>query len=123
MKLLYCKNCHDIIKLLYTPRFCRCGKTGGEYLNVLDIAVYGEKELAVPFGIHNSSFYKELENILAFFIPKKCRKVSFRKKEEIIDRILPRRFDINFTKDEEFLKLIETAKEIRQKLEKRISFI
>lgn len=135
MKLLYCKNCHDIIKLLYTPRFCRCGKVGGEYLNILDIAVYGEKKLAVPIGIHNSSFYKAIENqpkedlgdngevFLSFIIPEECRKVDFRKKEDIIERILPRRFDINFTKDDEFLALINTAKELRKKLEERIHFI
>jgi len=89
MKLLYCKNCHDIIKLQYTPRFCRCERIGGVYVNILDIAVFGEKKLAVPLGIANPSFYKAIDNqpiedlgnngevFLSFIIPKECSRVMY----------------------------------------------
>lgn len=125
MKLLYCANCHDIIKLIFKPRFCRCGKTGGEYLTYIDIAVYGDKKISIPFEILNASFFEEIKNIpeedlgwrkefITYFIVKKSRRVNYRRKEEAIERLMPKRFDINFTKDITLLKILEELKKLNK---------
>lgn len=80
MKLLLCKNCQDVIRLVQEEtRTCRCGKVSGKYLDDLN-AVYSGKE-AVPLGFANSSLVEALRNqpeegwgkeFTAFVIPKKC---------------------------------------------------
>jgi hypothetical protein len=85
MKLLFCKNCEDLYRLFPSEhfRFCKCGKTGGKYINDLD-AVYFEKEegIVVPLGLDNDKFhfainhqrYEGQGNMFdAFVIPIKCR--------------------------------------------------
>lgn len=85
MKLLYCKNCEDLYRLFPTEdfRFCRCGKTGGRYINDLD-AVYFEKEtdIVVPLGLENNDFHFAINHqryegqgnqFTAFVIPMVCK--------------------------------------------------
>ncbi len=133
MKLLYCKNCHDIIKLRFMPRFCECERIGGVYINVLDIAIFGEKDLAVPLGITNPSFYNAIDNqpeedtgdngeiFLSFVIPSKCRKVMHMNIKDFNRKEVPTQFRFNFlTKDEynrkELNRLVkETENENKEK--------
>ena len=78
MKLLYCKNCRDVVRLIKENRYCLCGKSSGMYLDNVN-AVYSGN--AVPLGINNSSFneavfyQKEKESITfdAFVIEKQCK--------------------------------------------------
>lgn len=79
MKLLFCKNCQDLIRLIASNRSCLCGKTSGHYDDDLN-AVY-EGDFAVPIGFLNSSFSKAIQNqpqdgkgeiFKAFVIPKDC---------------------------------------------------
>jgi len=41
MKLLYCRTCGDIVKLLRESRPCACGLSTGAYVNDRDVAVSG----------------------------------------------------------------------------------
>jgi hypothetical protein len=80
MKLLFCKNCQDVIRLVQEEkRTCSCGKVSGRYINDLD-AIYSGKE-AIPIGFANSSFAHAIANqpekdwgkeFTAFVIQKKC---------------------------------------------------
>jgi len=54
MKLLYCKRCHDIIKLSQRLKTCDCGNVKGMYSTERQAQFVGE--FAVPLGIQNSSF-------------------------------------------------------------------
>ncbi len=54
MKLLFCKNCCDILLLLREWRWCKCRRTGGHYTKKGNEAEY--KGPAVPLIIHNRSF-------------------------------------------------------------------
>lgn len=36
MKLLICKECQDVIRLIDTKRTCRCGKVGGSVIGRLN---------------------------------------------------------------------------------------
>jgi len=80
MKLLFCKNCHDIIRLTEKVKHCECGKVSGQYYSDRITAWY-DGEDAVPLGIANSTFVKALQNqpnkgtgfeFTAFVIPKEC---------------------------------------------------
>lgn len=80
MKLLLCKECQDIVRLIREEkRVCKCGKVGGKYTNNLNAIYFGE--MAVPIGFVNSTLVKALhkqpnegmgENFTAFVIPKVC---------------------------------------------------
>jgi hypothetical protein len=61
MKLLYCTECHDIVKLDYLPRSCKCGASEGCYL---DDGLHSEikGEFAMCLGIANSTFVRALGN-------------------------------------------------------------
>jgi len=78
MKLLYCPNCEDIIKLRTKVRFCDCGAISGRYLDN-KMAVYTGD--AVPLGIDNNMFLGAVIvwqatdgtcNFDAFIISKDC---------------------------------------------------
>lgn len=82
MKLLFCKNCQDVVKLLPEPRKCKCGKCEGivKHEEGLDKAYYSGEE-AVPLGFANSSLRTAIINqpnfgngkeFTAFVIPKDC---------------------------------------------------
>ena len=87
MKLIYCPECHDIIKLKIGLSFCNCGESSGEYhYNSLYASISGK---AIPIGIANSSFLKALKNqpeegkgecFEAFVIPKNCPTITYEKR-------------------------------------------
>jgi hypothetical protein len=80
MKLLYCSECGDIIRLIhFYDRICKCGKISGKYLDNMNAEFKGP---AIPIGIDNNyfanaiKFYpnipeKHIITIKAFLIPKK----------------------------------------------------
>jgi len=81
MKLLLCKNCQDVIRLVQEEvRTCRCGKVSGKYINDLD-AIYSGDD-AIPLGFANSTLVEAIVNqpegnglgkvFTAFVIPKNC---------------------------------------------------
>jgi len=78
MKLIYCPQCHDVVKLDFMERTCECRASYGYYEDDLN-AIYGGS--AVPLGFANSSLVKAVknqpdkgmgENFEAFVIPKSC---------------------------------------------------
>lgn len=79
MKLLFCPQCQDIVRLFRkTRRRCECGACSGQYLDELN-AVYSGP--AIPLGFSNPSFVDALHhqpqegwgrNFEAFVIPKIC---------------------------------------------------
>ena len=84
MKLLYCRHCHDIIKLSHRLKSCECGLCKGMYSDLQHAQYTGE--FAVPLGIANGSFEEAIAQqpltsnedghsdatFEAFVIPKKC---------------------------------------------------
>jgi len=56
MKLLLCKECQDIVRLIDVKRTCKCGKVGGKYTDDLSAIYFGE--MAVPIGFANSTLVK-----------------------------------------------------------------
>lgn len=54
MKLIYCKSCDSVVRLMMEKRLCECKKTWWVYIDKLN-AVYFWKE-AHPFWIDNHSF-------------------------------------------------------------------
>ena len=81
MKLILCKNCQDVVRLMQDEeRFCKCGKSSGKYTDELN-AWYKGGEFVVPLGFANGSLVKALhnqpkeglgENFSAFVIPEIC---------------------------------------------------
>lgn len=53
MKLLYCRDCRDVVRLFADMNYCRCGGARGRYLDSLNAVYSGES--AVPLGFHNAS--------------------------------------------------------------------
>lgn len=79
MKLIYCKNCQDVVRLIEKERFCECGKCSGKYTDELNAWYKGEE--VIPLGFANSSFVIALSNqpkdgwgemFEAFVIPNIC---------------------------------------------------
>lgn len=79
MKLLLCKECQDVVRLIDTKRTCKCGKVGGRYIDDINAVYFGAT--AVPIGFANSTlvnaFQNQPENGMgqyfdAFVIPKDC---------------------------------------------------
>ncbi|WP_370978595.1 hypothetical protein [Agaribacterium sp. ZY112] len=83
MKLILCRDCGDVVKLMHNPRQCFCCASGGRYTGVAGNAeVWGP---IIPIGFHNTSFTTALENqpesglgrdFVAFVIPKECDSVK-----------------------------------------------
>jgi hypothetical protein len=63
VKLLFCRACGDIVKLLGTPRACRCGKAYGLYVSDREVTIYGE--FAEVIGADNKA------------VEEACRKVDY----------------------------------------------
>ena len=59
MKLLYCLECHSVVRLFEQPRACECGQTGGQYIDNSKAEIYGD---GVPFGIMNDEFDHAITN-------------------------------------------------------------
>lgn len=55
MKLIRCKNCDDVVRLIHTKwRICECGKSGGQYNDLtMSATVGGDCEV---IGIRNDFF-------------------------------------------------------------------
>lgn len=53
MKLLFCLDCYDIVKLIHTERTCSCGKSKGMYIDNLNANYSGNAKL---LGFNNTSF-------------------------------------------------------------------
>ncbi len=82
MKLLLCKECHDVVRpLIGKKRWCQCGKCSviGDNDNV---TVFYSGEKATMLGFKNSSFASAVvgqplegmgKDFVAFVLPKKCQ--------------------------------------------------
>lgn len=58
MKLFYCANCNDVVRLRPSIRTCLCGQSGGKYLpGGLNAELYGD---AIAIGFANGSFLDAL---------------------------------------------------------------
>jgi hypothetical protein len=53
MKLLFCLDCCDIVKLIHTERTCSCGKSKGMYIDNINATYSGNAKL---LGFNNTSF-------------------------------------------------------------------
>lgn len=87
MKLLFCPECHDIIKLQKYTRTCQCEKSGGYYLENGDYAKFFGQ--AIPIAISNLSFEQAIrsrsnkdksESFTGFVFPKKHPHIFYYKK-------------------------------------------
>ena len=58
MKLMFCKECRDVLRLTYAKRSCLCGSCEGHYLSDgLKAEITG---LALAIGFLNDSFFEAL---------------------------------------------------------------
>lgn len=83
MKLILCKQCSDIFRLwVEEPRHCKCGSSGGVYIDDLNARIYGK---AIPLGFANWSFVAAVreqpesgwgKNFDAFVIPKSVETIE-----------------------------------------------
>lgn len=75
MKLIYCPNCKDIIKLTKQYRTCLCGDSSGKYIDFVTAEIRGK---AIPIAFLNTEFEgaiqcrpKEIKSLFeAFVIPE-----------------------------------------------------
>jgi hypothetical protein len=81
MKLLFCADCQDIVRLIDHERTCECGRVGGKYIDQSEVEVFGG---GVPFGILNADFDRALRErsddwpgnwFGAFVIPRNAENV------------------------------------------------
>ena len=59
MKLLYCGHCGDVVRLYPEKRYCRCGKSWGQYLE--DNATTVQTYPGLSLGIANPDFEMALK--------------------------------------------------------------
>lgn len=61
MKLIFCRECFDLFRLLESlePRRCQCGKSGGKYIDRLNAEVSGP---CTVLGIVNNGFMRAVYN-------------------------------------------------------------
>lgn len=59
MKLLYCLDCNDIVRLVKHRRACECGETQGVYEDDRNAIWTGP---AIPMGIHNRDFVRAAQD-------------------------------------------------------------
>ena len=86
MKLLYCKDCSDLIELNRAERTCICGNTKGRYIDSTNATYSGN---CIPMGINNLSLvlailsYEETPGnfpIETFTIPEDCKTMKRKNK-------------------------------------------
>lgn len=63
MKLIHCVECHDVVKLNRTMRFCACGRVYGRYKDNVRAEV---SKTAVSIGIGNGSLDLAIAEMWAF---------------------------------------------------------
>jgi hypothetical protein len=92
MKLLFCKNCHDIFNLANKLKTCSCGNTKGKYIDNINAIYFGKQ--SIPLGFDNFSFTEALKSqplrgdgygFIAFVIPKECKTYIKEKKGKILN--------------------------------------
>jgi len=57
MKLFFCLECHDIVRMFGRKRSCMCRKSWGCYTDDVNATIGGE---AVPLGIDNGDFVRAI---------------------------------------------------------------
>lgn len=80
MKLVLCKKCQDVVRLVSEPRTCKCGACGGHYIDDLCAVLWGEH--AVRLGFDNFDLCNAIRDcplvsswgltFKAFVIPESC---------------------------------------------------
>lgn len=89
MKLLLCKKCQDVIRLIDIKRTCKCGSCGGRYIDDVNAIYFGI--VATPIGFANNTLLDAIrkqpnsgmgENFTAFVIPKLCPSYEFVSEKE-----------------------------------------
>lgn len=65
LKLIYCSECHDVVRLLKEERTCTCGKSWGTYIDEIMAEIGGS---AIPLGFSNSSFFRAIKR-RSLFLP------------------------------------------------------
>ena len=85
MKLIYCTECNDMVRLSENLEYCHCGESYGKNANTLE-SLYGGK--AVPIGISdpslvnavhnfNSDLLVDTEEIQAMVFPKNHKRFKY----------------------------------------------
>lgn len=62
MKLLYCGHCHDVVRLFPEPRYCRCGKSWGQYLADNSTTIQTSHTLSI--GLANPDFHEAVATLM-----------------------------------------------------------
>ncbi len=57
MKLIYCTECQDVVRLKKELKTCDCGASGGIYRDEINAEIWGP---CVPIGFANKSFLAAL---------------------------------------------------------------
>lgn len=88
MKLVYCPECQDLVRLFREDRRCKCGRSGGHYeANGRDALLWGK---AIPFGLDNFELGRGLQRqpesglgraISFFIIPKQSPRIAYREQD------------------------------------------
>ena len=88
MKLVYCPECQDLVRLFREDRRCKCGQSGGHYEpNGRDAVLWGQ---AIPFGLDNFELGRALQRrpdsglgrpVSFFIIPVHSPRISYREQD------------------------------------------
>ncbi len=62
MKLLFCMECGDVVRLFPEQRSCKCGKSWGMYED--DNATTVQTTHSISLGIHNQDFHQAVDAYL-----------------------------------------------------------
>ncbi|KAB8141221.1 hypothetical protein F8S13_20695 [Chloroflexia bacterium SDU3-3] len=63
MKLLFCGHCNDVVRLFPEPRYCKCGKSWGQYLP--DNSTTIQTSYTASIGLANPDFSQALDTLMA----------------------------------------------------------
>ena len=88
MKLVYCPDCQDLVRLFREDRRCKCGQSGGHYEpNGRDAVLWGQ---AIPFGLDNFELGRALQRrpeaglgraVSFFIIPRQSTRISYQEQD------------------------------------------
>ena len=59
VKLIYCRECTELVRLRAVMCTCPCGKSSGRYINDIEAEISGP---CIPIGIDNSGFMAAVKN-------------------------------------------------------------
>jgi len=96
LKLLYCGHCGDVIRLFPEKRYCRCGKSWGQYLedNATTVQTYPslslgianpDFQLALKTFVENSNYFSPVMVIRCWVNPTSEPDVRFIEEEVVQD--------------------------------------